>query len=92
MTTYPENFADYPKSVSEIKSDENGGNAALVTPRDALICALRRIDSAETKPETLIIVWGGKSEGRYDTSYEISSPDPRFTVAALVHVQHKLMG
>lgn len=50
-----ENFADYPKSLAEIRSDRSQ-NSADWTPRDALIDLLRDIDSGKFNPKSLMIV------------------------------------
>ena len=48
-------FSQYPKSITEIKSDKSG-NACDWTVRDMLIDTLREIDSGETKPYMAVII------------------------------------
>lgn len=59
MTELPENFADYPKSIAEIKGEklqaQGKGGADEWSPRDALIAALRDIDSGVEKPVQIYI-------------------------------------
>jgi hypothetical protein len=54
MTDLPKNFANHPKSITEIKSDRSN-LAEDATPRDALIEMLREIDSGSISPDHLII-------------------------------------
>ena len=55
-TVLPSNFADYPKTLGEHRSDKSD-QANDWTPRDALIAMLRDIDSGAASPDNLIIVW-----------------------------------
>jgi hypothetical protein len=48
-------FSSHPKSIAEIKASK-AGDGALWTPRDALISALREIDSGNIDPSDLIVV------------------------------------
>lgn len=50
-----ENFANYPVSIAEAKASRTPQGAELWKPRDALIAALRAIDSGEIDPTWLII-------------------------------------
>lgn len=52
----PKSFADYPKSVAEVRADRSRDGADW-TPRDALIDLLREIDSGRMKPVSLVIAW-----------------------------------
>lgn len=51
----PPSFADAPQSFTERRSDmvEEGGK--VWTPRDALIRALREIDSGQINPSVLVV-------------------------------------
>lgn len=57
VTEYPESFANYPASITERKSDNDPEGASVWTPRDLLIRMLRRIDSGEIEPSTLVLCW-----------------------------------
>lgn len=56
-----DNFANHPQSLSEIKSDKSW-NPQDWTPRDALISALRDIDSGKINPDSLIIIYNNKDD------------------------------
>lgn len=62
-----ENFAQVPKSFTELKADKSGKSDDW-TPRDALIWALRAIDSGEISPETIIICYHQPSTDELDES------------------------
>lgn len=64
-----ESFANYPKSIGELRADKTE-NGAAQSPRDALISMLRKIDSGQISPTTLIICWS--SDGYCD--FENSAP------------------
>lgn len=49
-------FAQYPVSIAEAKASAKK-DGSLWTPRDALISALRDLDSGEIVPEQLIILY-----------------------------------
>ena len=51
-----DDFSNHPPTVSELKSNKTG-SAKDWTPRDALIAALRDLDSGEIDPETLIVAY-----------------------------------
>jgi hypothetical protein len=57
MTEIPSSFANYPKSVMELRSEKSDA-AADWTPRDVLIDVLRSIDQGKVKPEALIAAKG----------------------------------
>lgn len=54
MTDIPDNFADHPLSIAEIRADKSQ-NATDWTPRDVLIELLRDIDSGAIAPDALIV-------------------------------------
>ena len=61
MSSLPDNFKDYPKSVSEMKAEKEE-NCELWTPRDCLISLLRKIDNNEIKITDIVICYGKKSK------------------------------
>lgn len=64
-----ENFANYPRSIADIKSDRSG-NSLDWKPRDALIDMLRDIDSGAQSPQTLMIIYKTlKEDGAYRLGY-----------------------
>lgn len=58
----PESFANYPKSISEIRGDKSD-NGKDWKPRDALIAALRDLDSGETQIDYVAIITGSIGDG-----------------------------
>lgn len=69
------NFAEYPVSITTHKATMNC-DAALWTPRDALIDMLRRIDRGEIVPRALIIAVDFEdSNGDGCMTYNIASPN-----------------
>ena len=75
----PESFADHPSTIGELRSDRSG-SAHDWTPRDALVAALREIDSGRWCPDVLIVGCGDKQQGgsRSVKSF-VSSPDSMIT-------------
>lgn len=70
-----ESFAEYPVSIGTHKASLHR-DAALWTPRDALVDMLRRIDRGELKPRALIIAVDFEdSDGDGAMTYNISSPN-----------------
>ena len=49
-------YSDHPKSITEIKALKVD-DGSMWTPRDALIAALRDLDSGVIKPSSIIIVY-----------------------------------
>lgn len=89
--TTPESFADYPQSVTERRSDEDG-NAAKWTPRDALIAVLRDLDGGVIDPDALVICYRHKTgPGKTSSHYANSSPDVHTTLGLLAFAQHKII-
>lgn len=71
----PESFASHPKSISEIRGDK-AGNGKEWKPRDALIAALRDLDSGEINPDYVVIVIGKvKDDGGTSTTYYQATPN-----------------
>lgn len=54
-----DDFSNHPVSIAELKAARNK-DGALWKPRDALISALREIDSGEIDPSDLILLWRAK--------------------------------
>lgn len=76
-------FADYPKSISEIKSDktQDGGDW---TPRDALISMLRDIDSGELSPDFAILIFGKLDENDATHTYFANATPNRYILMGLL--------
>lgn len=88
---YPESFAGYPESVTERKSNKEG-NAALWTPRDALIAILRKIDTEKLNVDALIICFRETvAVGDTVTSYANATPNIHTALGLMDHVAFKMM-
>jgi hypothetical protein len=81
---YPESFANYPRSLDDIKSDRSG-SARDWKPRDALISMLRRIDSGDlTNLKTaVVIIQCNTDDGLGRTAYLSASPSYSETLGAM---------
>ena len=55
------NFADYPKSLSEIAADK-ADDCRKWTPRDLLISLLRQIDAGEIEPSSMLVCYEAMNE------------------------------
>jgi hypothetical protein len=77
----PDTFADYPRSLSSIKSDKTR-LAIDWTVRDVLIDTLRDLDAGRIKPEALLLVFRDvHTDGTKSTGFAASSGDPCITMA-----------
>ncbi len=76
-------FADYPRSIAELRSDKTGSGADW-TPRDALIAMLRDIDSGVFKPSALVISHTTKNpNGSFSHNHYAAAPDLAHMIMAL---------
>jgi hypothetical protein len=78
-----DDFANHPKSITEIKSDRSN-SAKDWTPRDVLIDVLRAIDAKEIDIEALVVVMRPRSEGSVHAKYRLSSPDYHTSLGMMV--------
>ena len=85
----PENFAQHPVSLTEAKAGKSG-DAALWTPRDALISALRRLDSGEINPSSIFIWWNDRTD-RETYGFSQVSRDHRDAESILSRLWFKFM-
>ena len=78
-------YKDHPPSVSELRSEKTN-DAAVWTPRDALIAALRDIDGGKQEPNCLVIIMGMIDDSSIvmPVSY-VSSPN-KFVTAGLLSI------
>ena len=84
-------FADYPESVAERRSDKTGA-AKDWSPRDVLISLLRDIDGGELKPEAIVVCIRAESQpGHIATTYRVSSPDPGVSVGLMEFVKLRML-
>lgn len=68
----PDSFKDYPVSLAEMRP----GDSSKWTPRDALIKALRDLDSGEIECDSLVIIARTKgSDGSAFPKYYAAMPD-----------------
>lgn len=86
-------FADYPKSVGELKSDKTQDSSDW-SPRDVLIHALREIDNGSIDPTALVLVIKPKSNDPEKpssrTRFLVSSPDIHITLGLLPSAMIKM--
>jgi hypothetical protein len=82
----PENFADYPESIADRRSDLSN-SCTDWSPRDALINMLRDIDSGKIKTDVICICYRKEHDDGTapTTSFCISSKDGHVTIG-VVHV------
>jgi len=81
-----DDFSDYPVSLGEVRS----GQARSWTPRDALIHALRELDSGRFVPDALVVVSRVLDEdGGTLVKYQCASPDLHATLGMLTAAQMK---
>lgn len=92
MTDTPENFANHPASITEIKGDKEN-NAATWKPRDALIATLRDIDSGKIKPNALVIVYSEilEEKGYSQTSWAAAGATLIHTLGMLSYAATRIV-
>ncbi len=70
-----DDFSNYPKSLSELKSDKTA-LAADNTPRDLLIKVLRDIDAGNINPSDLVIAFSDlDADGAREFAWLAAGPD-----------------
>lgn len=78
-----DDFTNHPQSVTEIRAHKSQCPSDW-TPRDALIEALRGIDSGQIKPEAMVIIWRSRDEGgHFCTQFNVATPDLHVTLGLL---------
>ncbi len=75
-------YADYPRSVNELRS-QRSGNAADWSPREMLITLLRDLDAGSIKPESMVVVFRQKRHPGYRTDFSAACPDGTVLVGLL---------
>ena len=86
----PDNFADHPKSITEIRSDKSE-NGTDWTPRDALIDVLREIDSGRLNVSALVICMREEIKpGQVKSRFRSAAPDPHVALGLMFSVQLQL--
>jgi hypothetical protein len=85
-----DNFAGYPESLGELRNDSN---AALWTPREALISVLRDIDSGKVKPDALVVCFRETTgKGETDSYFRQASPDVHVSLGLISFTAMKIVG
>jgi hypothetical protein len=85
-----ENFADHPKSITEVRA-ERSESARDWTPRDVLIDLLRAIDEKKLDPDAVVVVVRPRApEGIAQVHYRIASPDIHTTLGMLSSATFKI--
>ena len=93
MTDLPDNFANYPRSVGEARSDKSQSMRDW-TPRDVLIDLLRQIDSGKLPIDMIVVSWRApdpKAPGEYDSNFAVAGPDPNTALGMLTRTIHRML-
>lgn len=86
-----EDFAEYPTSVSEARSDKSRSASDWDT-RDALISMLRDIDAGKYKPRAgIVIISERDNDSKVATSYKAASFDLHVTIGMLEDAKAHLL-
>lgn len=81
---YPESFADYPRSLADVKSDKS--NAACDwKPRDLLIDMLRDLDSGKIEADAMLVIWTKMDKDGAITKRRTASPNVIVTQGMIAH-------
>lgn len=83
-----DNYANYPRSITEIKSEETG-LAYDNTPRDVLISVLRKLDAGEINPAILVVAVAEPNlneKGAFRTVVSVSSKNALMTMGLVTDV------
>ena len=76
-------YKDHPPSVGELRADKTE-DAADWEPRDALISALRHIDSGEQEPTCLVVIMGNiKDSATSPVKCYVLSPNKYITIGLI---------
>ncbi len=85
-------FAQAPMSLAEARAHREE-NAALWSPRDALISLLRDIDAGKVDPYAMVIAYGQREAGgRVSTSSLVAGGDRHTQVGIVSLVQARMAG
>jgi hypothetical protein len=89
-TPYPESFAGYPESLTEIAA-HRADNGQSWTGRDVLICALRELDEGKHSSENVIVIFHGPiTESNSELSMFQRSPSRGSLMGVLERVRMRL--
>lgn len=88
-----DDFSNAPQSITEIRADK-AENAALWTPRDAVIALLRDIDRGEVKPDAIVICIRelGDGPGKVNTLFRAACSDPHIAYGLVQGTLFKMAG
>lgn len=87
----PEDFADYPRSVNELRGTDN---AADWTPREALVSLLRDIDSGVVENIDAVVICyrhKGDKPGATRTHFVNAGPDVHVAMGMMEVVKFQMM-
>lgn len=87
-----QNFANMPVSLAEVRSDRSQ-SARDWSPRDALIAALRDLDSGKIKPEAMVIVYREEGSDAHSkcARFYAASPDPHITLGMMRAIEGQMV-
>ena len=78
-----DDYSNYPKSIAEIKSEKTESGSDW-NPRDALIAALRDIDTGKIDPNNLIVCWAEEKGNKHvDSSFYSATKGVMESIALL---------
>jgi hypothetical protein len=90
---YPDSFKDYPKTLSETKSDKSGQPEDW-TVRDMLIATLRDLDAGKFNPDVMVICFTtfDRVENQTYTGYKYRSANLVEALGCVEVAKARLMG
>jgi hypothetical protein len=73
---YDRSFADEPLSFTERRAAAacDGGDARMLSPREALVAMLRDIDSGEIEPEQVVLTYYRNTPAGFDVGFYAGGP------------------
>jgi hypothetical protein len=84
-----DNFSEYPPSIGERRADK-AHDAALWSPRDALVALLRDIDKGVVNPDALVVVYRWKGDdGDLRSGFYAATSDVHVTIGLLSEAANK---
>lgn len=85
MTDRPDNFADYPTLLNDVRSDRTD-DARHWTPRDALIELLRAIDQGKVNPDMIVICFREQDADGPRAKYRMAGADNLTALGVLARI------
>jgi len=87
-----DDYSKYPKSIGERRADDDGGNAAKWSPRDAVIAFLRELDAGNIRADTVVIAYSVDDGGGHTTTgWRMAGPSVIQSLGTLTYVQQRIV-